>query len=79
VLRHADGRQDGATSADGRIRGAYVHGLFADDQQRAGWLSWIGGASSGVGYEAEVERVLDALADHLGRHIDLDQLLTIAR
>jgi adenosylcobyric acid synthase len=79
MLRFADGRPDGAMSADGRIRGTYVHGLFADDRQRAGWLAWIGGASSGVNYDAEVDRVLDALADHLGRHIDLDRLLTIAR
>jgi adenosylcobyric acid synthase len=30
-MRFADGRLDGATSADGRIMGTYVHGLFADE------------------------------------------------
>ena len=30
VLRFADGRSDGATSADGRVSGCYVHGLFAE-------------------------------------------------
>src|SRR5205085_100331 len=31
----ADGAPDGAISADGRIAGTYIHGLFADDRQRA--------------------------------------------
>jgi adenosylcobyric acid synthase len=79
LLRFADDRPDGAVSADGRIRATYVHGLFADDRQRAAWLSWLGGTAAGFDYEAEVDRVLDALAHLLARHIDLDQLLTIAR
>ena len=32
-------RPDGAVSADGRVIGTYVHGLFADDRQRAAWLA----------------------------------------
>ena len=32
--RFADGRTDGAVSADGLVAGCYVHGLFADDRQR---------------------------------------------
>ena len=79
VLRFADGRLDGAMSADGLVRGVYVHGLFADDQQRASWLSWIGASSSGFAYEASVEKTLDALADHLEAHVDCDGLLTHAR
>ena len=35
LLRLEDGRIDGAISADGRVAGTYVHGLFADDRQRA--------------------------------------------
>lgn len=34
LLRLADGRPDGAVSADGRVSGTYVHGFFADDAQR---------------------------------------------
>jgi adenosylcobyric acid synthase len=75
LLTFADGRPDGAMSADGRICATYVHGLFADDRQRAAWL----GGVNGIRYETEVERVLDLLAEHLARHIDLDRLLSLAR
>ena len=34
VLRFKDGRTDGAVSANGRVQGAYAHGLFADRAQR---------------------------------------------
>ena len=66
LLRFADGRVDGAISPDGRVAGAYVHGLFADDRQRAAWLASLGAASE-LAYEAAVERTLDALAAHLPR------------
>jgi adenosylcobyric acid synthase len=78
VLRFADGRPDGASSADGRVRGCYVHGLFGDDRQRAAWLRWMGAAASGYAYEADGEATLDALAAHLERHLDLDALLGLA-
>jgi adenosylcobyric acid synthase len=78
LLRLSDGREDGAISCDGRVMGAYAHGLFADDAQRAAWLATLG-ASSDLHYDATVERTLDELAAHLARHIDLDALLALAR
>jgi adenosylcobyric acid synthase len=78
LLRVADGRDDGATSASGRIAGAYVHGLFADDRQRAAWLASLGAASE-LSYEATIERTLDDFADHCEAHLDLEALLTLAR
>jgi adenosylcobyric acid synthase len=75
LLRFADGRPDGAISENGNIRATYVHGLFADDNQRAALLAWIGAPAGGLNYDADVDRVLDELAVHLGRHIDLDGLL----
>ncbi len=36
--RLADGSPEGAVSPDGRAIGTYIHGLFADDRQRAAWL-----------------------------------------
>ena len=78
LLRFANGELDGAVSESGRIAGAYVHGLFADDRQRAAWLASLG-TTSGVDYEPTVERTLDQLADHLEAHLDLDALLAAAR
>ncbi|MBE7220432.1 MAG: cobyric acid synthase CobQ, partial [Caulobacteraceae bacterium] len=78
LVRFADGVPDGATSPDGRIAGCYVHGFFAHDAQRAAWVTRLGGTTSDLRYEQTVEATLDALADHLARHVDLDQLLAIA-
>ncbi len=76
--RLADGSPEGAVSANGRVIGTYVHGLFADDRQRAAWLARFRGTAS-VAYDALIERTLDALAAHLAAHVDLDRLLTMAR
>ncbi len=73
------GRADGAESADGRVAGCYVHGLLASDAYRRAFLRRIGGAASGVAYDAAVEATLDRLADHLAASIDLDRVLEIAR
>jgi adenosylcobyric acid synthase len=78
LLRFAGGRADGAVSADGRVAGAYVHGLFDNDRQRAEWLASLGAVSE-LEYETTVERTLDELAAHLGAHLDLDAMLSLAR
>ncbi len=72
------GRPDGATSADGRVTGTYVHGVFADDGFRRAFLAGLGAATSDLAYEQGVEDALDALAVHLERHVDVDALLAIA-
>jgi adenosylcobyric acid synthase len=79
MLRCEDGRLDGAASADGRVAGAYVHGLFADDRQRKALVASLGGAASDFSYDLMIDDTLDALADHLGAHVDLDRLLSLAR
>ena len=74
------GKPEGAVSADGRVMGCYLHGLFAADGFRHAFLSRLKERqSSGVAYEAEVERTLDHLAAHLETHLDLDALLEAAR
>jgi adenosylcobyric acid synthase len=73
-----DGRADGASSADGRVQGTYVHGLFSGDAFRKAWLANLGIAST-LAYQTRIETALDALADHLEAHLDIDQLLKIAR
>jgi adenosylcobyric acid synthase len=73
-----DGRPDGAQSADGRVMGTYVHGLFASDGFRRAFLAGLGAATSDLRYEHEVEAALDALAGHLEQHVDIDRLLAVA-
>ena len=76
--RLTGGRSDGAVSPDGRIAGTYVHGLFAADGMRRAFIQGLGSATSDLAYEAMVERVLDGLAAHLERHLDIDRLWQIA-
>ena len=78
-LRLADGRTDGAASADGRVCGTYVHGLFTADSARDGFLRRLGAVPSGRSHEAAIEATLDALAAHLEAHIDIGRLLSLAR
>jgi adenosylcobyric acid synthase len=78
-LAFDDGRVDGAVSQDGRVAGAYVHGLFASDALRAAFLASLGAAPSTLRFEDRIDATLDAFAEHCARHIDLDLLLEIAR
>jgi adenosylcobyric acid synthase len=77
--RLADGSPEGAVSADGRVLGTYVHGLFADDRQRAAWLKRFAAGPTHIAYDVLIERTLDALAAHLADHLDLEALLRLAR
>lgn len=72
------GCPDGATSADGLVAGTYLHGLFLSDEFRAAYLNGLG-AQSDLRYGETVEAVLDRLAAHCQRHLDLDAILEIAR
>ena len=65
ALRFADGRPDGALSADGQILGSYCHGLFDNPQALGGLLAWAGMASPltadfALRREADIERLADA-------------------
>jgi adenosylcobyric acid synthase len=72
-------RDDGAVSADGRVLGCYLHGLFASDRYRSAFLARLRpGRTGDLAYDAEIERTLDALAAHLEAHLDLDHLLRAA-
>jgi adenosylcobyric acid synthase len=73
-----DGEPEGAVSADGRVAGSYLHGMFRDDAFRAAWLAGFGVASEGS-HGAGVEAALDALAAHVEAHLDVDGLLAAAR
>jgi adenosylcobyric acid synthase len=75
-----EGRPEGAVSTDGRIMGCYVHGLFAADDFRHAFLARLKARTqSGLAFEQQIEATLDALADHLEAHVDLEGLLALAR
>lgn len=71
------GTPEGASSADGRIRGCYLHGLFASDGFRKSFLEELG-ARSDLFFTDNVDKTLDALAQHLETHFAIDQLLGLA-
>ncbi len=74
-----DGRAEGAASLDGRILGCYIHGLFSADGFRAAYLTSLGASPASFSYTAQIDQVLDALADHIETHMDIDLLLSLAR
>lgn len=74
-----EGRKEGAASKDGRIRGCYIHGLFNSDEYRKEFLQNLGVQTSGMRFDAQIDVVLDDLAQHLEQHLDLDAILKIAR
>ena len=71
-------RPDGAISPDGRVMGSYVHGLLASTPLRAALLHQIGATSVQADYDQSVEDALDAVADHLERHVDVEALIALA-
>lgn len=68
----------GAASANGQIRGCYLHGLFASDDFRAHYLSTLGAQATNSQYEENVDATLDGLAAHIAESLDTDVLLQIA-
>ncbi len=69
------GGDGGATSPDGRVMGAYLHGLFTDDAFRRAFLDRLGvGVFAEQAHEAGVEAALDAIARRLEGALDLDAL-----
>jgi adenosylcobyric acid synthase len=75
-----EGEPDGAVSADGRIMGSYVHGLFQSDDFRRSFLARLGAvADPGLLFAAAIEATLDSLASHIEAHLDIARILEIAR
>ncbi len=79
LTRMADGRAEGAVSADGLVSGSYVHGLFGLAAQRAAWLARLGVSAQGPDHRAAIDAALDAIAATLERHVDLDALIALSR
>ncbi|MFD2058673.1 cobyric acid synthase [Mesorhizobium calcicola] len=74
-----NGVEDGAVSADGKVVGTYLHGLFGADAFRGKFLESLGIKGGGIDYRAEVERALDEVAAELETHLDCDAIFAQAR
>ncbi len=69
---------DGALSADGRILGTYLHGLFDHGQACRQLLRWAGLQTQQQTDQNQIrENNIDRIADHLAQHLDLDSLYAI--
>ena len=73
------GEPEGATSADGRVWGSYLHGAFDSGAFRAAWLRSLGMTGGGADHREAVEAALDAIAVRLEGVLDVDRLIALAR
>jgi adenosylcobyric acid synthase len=69
---------DGAASRDGLVVGTYMHGLFENDALRRGLLARLA-ARKGVALPdtaplATIDQTIDALADSVAAHLDLEAI-----
>ena len=75
AVQLADGRCDGAISADGQILATYLHGLFEGSHSCAALLRWAGLEDvQAIDYQALRERDIERLADLVERHLDTTRL-----
>ncbi len=75
-----EGERDGAISADGRIMGSYVHGLFQSDAFRRAFLSRLGAVpDDALNYSGAIQSTLEQLADHLEANLNIGRILAIGR
>lgn len=69
---------DGATSSDGCVAGTYLHGCFTSDAFRDAYLKSLGIIAGTYAFETLIDSTLDALALHIGAHLDVERLLSLA-
>ncbi len=74
-----NGRADGASSPDRRVSGCYLHGLFGSDEYRNLLLRQLGAEDGSVSYRLELENALDQLGEAIEHHLDVDEMLQIAK
>ncbi len=84
AIAGADGhRLDGVWSADGRLAGTYLHGLFDEPSATRALLQWArpGAALAPEPSESAYawrQGQYDLLADHLQQHLDTERLFALA-
>jgi adenosylcobyric acid synthase len=66
---------DGSMSADGRIWGCYLHGLFGNDAFRHAWLTSLGWTLKRLSQATDqLEKSLDDLADEVEAAVDMNEI-----
>ena len=77
-LIHLEDDIDGVMSADGKIFGTYLHGIFETAQTCEAILDWAGlKESTGMDYQALREEGIDRIADAIEQHLDVDYLMKL--
>jgi adenosylcobyric acid synthase len=74
-----DGTLDGAVSANGRIAGCHVHGLFAASAFRSAFVAALGARPSHADYADSIDIALDEIATTLQSALRIDAIESIAR
>ncbi|WP_373085243.1 cobyric acid synthase [Sneathiella sp.] len=70
---------DGAISANSRIMGGYLHGIFSSDEFRYNFLNRFKIRKEKLdNFEIVVEGTLDKLAEHMEQYLNIDALLEVA-
>ncbi|NJJ41969.1 cobyric acid synthase [Paenibacillus apii] len=78
------GHEDGMLSADGRIWGTYLHGIFENDEFRRTWLNLIrqekglAPRQTDIYFQSRKTAAFDRLADHARAHLDIGKIYRIA-
>jgi adenosylcobyric acid synthase len=82
-LRFEDGQFDGAVTADNRVLGCYVHGLFMNDQFRHAFLRRIlNNFSSSLNFSYKMDHILNDWAEHLRANLNpkfIQSLLSLTK
>lgn len=75
-----DGEVIAVVSDDGLVVGSYLHGMLGDDTFRDRYLRFAGlSGTPGLVFSEQIDKALNALADALELHLDIDALLEAAR
>jgi adenosylcobyric acid synthase len=78
AVRFDDGHADGAISADGRLLGTYLHGVFDEAAACRALLEWAGLKSAVAhDYLAAREAGIDRMADAVEAHLDVKRILSL--
>jgi adenosylcobyric acid synthase len=75
---HTAAGPQGAISANGRIAGCYIHGLFQQGSARAAILKPLGATSNAADHSTIVDAALDEIAAALAKSFDIPGLAALA-